>query len=859
MIIKALVNRTLAALILTLTVTPLQAAPGLVASCNANDNGTKWGVTWSLASGNPDVYVIARTLDGGNTWQRRHVETGPGSDLQFGDSDNAADARYRIRSRIISPFAQSAWTLCLVNGADATDFQRPSTPSRPVIVSTGNGTATLTLTHQGDNVAVTTFKLYRNTVDNFNSASVTRYDVSTNPQRVTQTGLAAGTYYYWLKVSDAANNTSWRSGKRIVNVVNESDTERPATPKRPLVVTASNGTVSLALEHKGDNVGVTTFKLFRNTVNDFKTAAMTPYAVSRNPQTVTQTGLDAGTYFYWLKVSDAANNTSWRSGQLAVQLSGGGVVDPVTFRIPDWENTGQLQALWTYGLDGPPISVVSAGNNDGARIQAAIDQAGAAGGGTVLLDGGIYEINQTLRFDESDDGVVLMGNGQTTLRFTANTGTIAISVEGGGGVGVVPAFAQQLLTVSSGSEGAGTLNIAQGLGLTLNQIRTALNGQYVWLDSPVDRGGQIVYLSNGSNDGSGVRFNLRHVLEDDLTGALVRPLRMVERSGIRDLNIEYPPAGHTTRARGASSIQHGIQLKFTADTFVHNVRSGVSNDDQAPLSQRRGQWGAHIMLNASYRCAVMASDFTDASLHGDGGEGYGISFTNNTTRCRIEDNTFQRLRHSILLQEGATANVVAFNYSRNPYHTNYKPGGPADLSFHGFQTANLVEGNVIERIHADDAGGTGQRNVIVRNCLYAGPLTLERSDQNAFIANAMFGSDTRLAGRIMPASTGTNGGEAGTIGTSPAQSYARGSSNYFDVNGMRRIGQANIANIEYGNWFNQSRPVGQQSPVPDSYYGALQPPMLITPTTANAACVNNAVIRANDFAGPVGAFEGRQQ
>jgi len=170
----------------TLVATLLVAVPSASAldgpgSCNANDNGTKWGVTWTAVAPPIDQYVIERSLDAGVSWTERHDEQANGSDLQFGDSDNAAGARYRISARTFSPAALSPSTLCTANGQPVDpnpgdgepdepvgqDAERPATPKRPVLVSQGQGTASITMEHRGDNVGVATFHLYRNTVDDF--------------------------------------------------------------------------------------------------------------------------------------------------------------------------------------------------------------------------------------------------------------------------------------------------------------------------------------------------------------------------------------------------------------------------------------------------------------------------------------------------------------------------------------------------------------------------------------------------------------------------------------------------------------------------------------------------------------------
>lgn len=87
--------------------------------------------------------------------------------------------------------------------------------------------------------------------------------------------------------------------------------------------------------------------------------------------------------------------------------------------------------------------------------------------------------------------------------------------------------------------------------------------------------------------------------------------------------------------------------------------------------------------------------------------------------CLIENNIFEHLRHSMILQAGANGNVLAYNYSHDPYWTGVQlPSNTAgDLVLHGnYPYANLFEGNIVQNIVIDDSHGiNGPYNTFFRN------------------------------------------------------------------------------------------------------------------------------------------------
>ena len=91
-------------------------------------------------------------------------------------------------------------------------------PSTPTLTATGGaGQATLSWTAATDNVAVTRYNLHRSTTSGFTPSTANRIAQPTGTS-YTDTGLAAGTYYYKLTAEDAAGNLSAASNQATATV-----------------------------------------------------------------------------------------------------------------------------------------------------------------------------------------------------------------------------------------------------------------------------------------------------------------------------------------------------------------------------------------------------------------------------------------------------------------------------------------------------------------------------------------------------------------------------------------------------------------------------------------------------------------
>ena len=128
---------------------------------------------------------------------------------------------------------------------------------------------------------------------------------------------------------------------------------------------------------------------------------------------------------------------------------------------------------------------------------------------------------------------------------------------------------------------------------------------------------------------------------------------------------------------------------------------------------------AHVELNRCSNIDITNSYFHHAFAYGGSGQGYGIAFQYSANECKVENNIFNNLRHSILFQAGANGNVCGYNYSINPFWVqSFFPSNSAgDIVFHGnYPFSNLCEGNINQNTVIDNSHAkNGPYNTLFRN------------------------------------------------------------------------------------------------------------------------------------------------
>jgi hypothetical protein len=182
------------------------------------------------------------------------------------------------------------------------------------------------------------------------------------------------------------------------------------------------------------------------------------------------------------------------------------------------------------------------------------------------------------------------------------------------------------------------------------------------------------------------------------TNAKIQKLKPVQNIGIENLFILQ----HATEQNNGQS---NIVFSYAVNCWVRGVHFENTSEHHIHAS-----YSAHLEISGNY--------FYGAHSYGNGGWGYGVSFTNSTSYCLVENNRFKKLRHSMLVQAGANGNVFAYNYSHEPYAILDGIGSyeDSDLTCHGnYPFCNLYECNVVAFIELDKVhGANGPYNTFFR-------------------------------------------------------------------------------------------------------------------------------------------------
>jgi len=175
------------------------------------------------------------------------------------------------------------------------------------------------------------------------------------------------------------------------------------------------------------------------------------------------------------------------------------------------------------------------------------------------------------------------------------------------------------------------------------------------------------------------------------------------------------------------AARSNIGINYAFNSFVKGVES--INCDFGHVSTERSGSGE---ISGCY--------FHDATVYGDGGQGYGVNMQLGASDWLVKNNNFDHCRHAMLLQAGSNGNVFYHNYSTDPFWTQFPNTSAGDLVLHGnYPYMNLFEENVIQNLTIDASHGkNGPFNVFLRNRVQLFGVVTTNSpatDSSAFIGN----------------------------------------------------------------------------------------------------------------------------
>lgn len=341
-------------------------------------------------------------------------------------------------------------------------------------------------------------------------------------------------------------------------------------------------------------------------------------------------------------------------------------------------------------------------------------------GGTIYFPNGTYYFNRTIKLISK---ISLVGENRDSVKFIFDNkgkGDL-IALKGRLGVQITP---------TTDLEQRNNVLMTDPSKFNLNEV------VYVY-----DNDEKLI-TNSWAHESTGQIFRITDIQDDRITLSnksrrsfllsnqfSIRKITPIENCHIKNLSI--------TRTDHTDFHTSNIFMDYATNCSVENVKSYKCSY-------------SHIALEKSLNCSVSNCILSESLKYGNGGNGYGVVVQFGTSDCKIENNCFCTLRHSMLAQCGANGNVFINNISKNPYWTGtlLPPHSAGDIVLHGnYPYSNLFKGNQCQHIVIDNSHGlNGPNNQFIENELesYGIHMNKDSGDGMLFINNKITGK--RLKG-----------------------------------------------------------------------------------------------------------------
>jgi hypothetical protein len=414
-----------------------------------------------------------------------------------------------------------------------------------------------------------------------------------------------------------------------------------------------------------------------------------------------------------------------RSDLLLVDLmSAKPKTNPPAFSLPagtsiDWTASGIPSGIpsgsWAQCTTGACATANSAGTAaTPTQINAALTACSTAGNEYLLLASGTFTVSSTLNVPAN---CALRGAGPnlTILHCTMTSGP-CVALDGG-----APSFSGATAITSGATAGSNSIVVASASGIStgmyliisqLNDGATVSNagseGTCTWCDGGETPGvgsrtqGQIVEVENVQ----GTTITISPVLYTNYTlTPHATPFSMTKYAGVENLQV-YANGTHTNQSTTNSWAD--FYMRGCAYCWLNRVEGNYSD-------------GPHVEMQWDYRPAVVNSYFSNSYTHTSGNCDPGtcdsdLQIANKTSGALVQNNIFERLHESVMLEWGAAGNVIGYNYCASNIDTGAPNVVAGCIDFHGAHPQfNLIEGNVAEEDYQDSIWGTSADNTVFRN------------------------------------------------------------------------------------------------------------------------------------------------
>lgn len=334
-----------------------------------------------------------------------------------------------------------------------------------------------------------------------------------------------------------------------------------------------------------------------------------------------------------------------------------------------------------------------------------------------MLSEGTFQIDGTIQIPSN---VTLRGNGpQTTILNVTGTGAV-ISFSG-------PYPSYQLAYNKPQSISRGYTQGSSIITLASAPLSTWSVGGLLWLTEKNNSSVPVTAyggsgLCTACGDGLGNQYNL---------GQVVR-ITSISRETVGidpPMNTAYSASLDPVAISAANADAYSIQPIQNAG--VEELQVYDNNTGRNPNFAMIGAYncwikdvesnfadGDHVEVDYSTHCSIVDSYFDDAFLHTSGSTDADIALRNYSTMILVQNNVLKRLHSGVLLEWGASANVVAYNYMDGFFDTGALNAVLYGIAIHGAHPEyNLFEGNVLAMANDDNIWGSSSDETYFRNWL----------------------------------------------------------------------------------------------------------------------------------------------
>ncbi|HJP95100.1 MAG TPA: hypothetical protein VJ875_24275 [Pyrinomonadaceae bacterium] len=360
------------------------------------------------------------------------------------------------------------------------DLTAPSAPTNLVAAAPNPTTINLAWSPSTDNVAVTNYLVFRDTLPS-PIASVVGTTFS-------DTGLTPlSSHSYRVIASDGAGNLSGFSNTATAST--PPDTTAPSAPTNLTAVGANSTTINLSWTASTDDVDVVGYNVFRD-------GGATPIATV-SATNYSDTGLGIGsTHSYTVKAFDGANNLSVASNTATASTQGSDTTPPTdpTGLTATGSSTTTIDLNWTASTDNFAVTGYKVFRDGGSTEIATVTTTSFSDTGLAVNSTHSYQVsafdgagNQSAKSNTATATTQLAGalvslalNPTTVTAPTPSTGTVTLS-------GPAPAGGLTVTLTSSDTRKArvpATVTVQAGQS-TANFTVTTLTGQLGGGQNPV--------------------------------------------------------------------------------------------------------------------------------------------------------------------------------------------------------------------------------------------------------------------------------------------------------------------------------------------------------------------------------------